>query len=112
MLPESTKNCPMDSILRLLMGPWTAYLIWLLHLKGEMRFGEIKREVDGVSSKVLTERLRMLEDAGVIYRVYKPTVPPQVSYGLAERGKELTPILESLNELGAKWVSEDKAVKV
>lgn len=107
MLPVSEKNCPMDSVLRLLMGPWTVYIIWFLHLRGEMRFGALKRELDGISSKVLTERLRMLEDAGLIYRSYKSTVPPEVSYGLAARGIELTPILDNLNLLGQKWTTED-----
>ena len=49
----------MDSLLRLLMGPWTTYIIYVLRTNGPTRFGELKRKVTGVSAKVLTERLRM-----------------------------------------------------
>jgi DNA-binding HxlR family transcriptional regulator len=112
MLPKSDQNCPMDSILKLLMGPWTVYIVWFLHVRGELRFGELKRILDGVSSKILTERLRMLEDAGLIYRNYESTVPPKVSYGLTERGKQLTPTLDSLNALAIQWIREDESVTV
>jgi len=59
-------SCPMDYILRQLMGPWTTYILWVLRSQGPTRFGALKRRVPGVSAKVLTERLRMLEEAGVI----------------------------------------------
>ena len=59
-VPKSPVGCPMDSLLRLLMGPWTTYILWVLRSNGPTRFGELKRKVPGVSAKVLTERLRML----------------------------------------------------
>ena len=62
-LPPSPMGCPMDALLRLLMGPWTTYILWALRQNGVMRFGAIRRTVQGVSAKVLTERLRMLEKA-------------------------------------------------
>ena len=61
-------GCPMDNLLRLLMGPWTTYILWLLQSNGPMRFGELKKQMPGISAKMLTERLRMLEDARVVYR--------------------------------------------
>ena len=74
-----------------------------------MRFGVLKREIPGISSKVLTERLRMLEAANVIYRDYVPTVPPQVTYGMASRGEELRQVLDSLNVISRRWDEEDNA---
>jgi DNA-binding HxlR family transcriptional regulator len=97
----------MDALLRLLMGPWTTYILWALRQNGAMRFGAIRRTVQGVSAKVLTERLRMLEKAGVIYREYKPLIPPEVVYGLTPRGKQLGPILDNLDSLAQKWNTED-----
>jgi DNA-binding HxlR family transcriptional regulator len=97
----------MDALLRLLMGPWTTYILWALRQNGVMRFGAIRRTVQGVSAKVLTERLRMLEKAGVIYREYKPHIPPEVLYGLTPRGRQLGPILDNLDALAAKWNAED-----
>ena len=106
-LPPSPMGCPMDALLRLLMGPWTTYILWALRQNGVMRFGAIRRTVQGVSAKVLTERLRMLEKAGVIYREYKPHIPPEVLYSLTPRGRQLGPILDSLDTLAAKWKAED-----
>lgn len=106
-LPESPIGCPMDALLRLLMGPWTTYILYVLRNNGPTRFGELKRQVGGVSAKMLTERLRTLEEAGVIYRHYEATIPPQVTYGLSPRGKELKEILEGLDEIARRWNSED-----
>ena len=62
---DHASECPMDSLLRTLMGPWTTYILWILRSEGPTRFGELKRKVPGISAKVLTERLRMLEAAGL-----------------------------------------------
>ena len=104
---DATPGCPMDSVLRLLMGPWTTYIVWNLRAKGAMRFGELKRAVDGISAKVLTERLRHLEQHGLVDRRYEPTIPPQVTYSLTRRGRELEEVLDSLNKIACKWARED-----
>jgi DNA-binding HxlR family transcriptional regulator len=98
--------CPMDSILRLLMGPWTTYILWVLNDVGPQRFGALKRAVPGISTRVLTERLRMLQAAGVIWRDQTQTIPPAVTYGLTERGDDLRQVLESLGEIAKRWQSE------
>lgn len=103
-----TTSCPMDYILRQLMGPWTTYILWVLRNKGPLRFGALKKEVPGISAKMLTERLRTLERGGLIYRNYETTVPPKVTYGLAPRGLELQPVLDSFAQLGRAWQREDK----
>jgi DNA-binding HxlR family transcriptional regulator len=102
-------TCPMDSILRTLMGPWTTYIVWILRSEGPQRFGSLKRKVEGISAKVLTERLRALEAAGLIARHYEPTIPPQVTYSLAPRGQALSPALDALNKIALQWASEDQA---
>lgn len=98
--PEST---PLEKLLNQISGRWTMYILWVLDTKGTLRFGELKREVDGISTKVLTERLRMLEAIGIVDRNYKPTIPPQVNYKLTERGKELSEPLYHLCELASRW---------
>jgi DNA-binding HxlR family transcriptional regulator len=103
MRDRQTK-CPMDALLRLLMGPWTTYILWVLRSTNEpVRFGELKRRVPGISAKVLTERLRLLERAQVIERRHIATIPPQVSYTLAARGLELNGVLDKLNEVALRW---------
>ena len=93
----------MDSVLRLLMGPWTTYILWVLRSNGPTRFGDLKRRVAGISAKVLTARLRMLEQSEIIERHYAPTIPPQVTYALAKRGHELAEVLDRLNALARSW---------
>ncbi len=103
--------CPMDYILRMLMGPWTTYIVYNLRTFGPQRFGELKRRVNGISAKMLTERLRTLEGAGLVKRDYEATIPPKVTYSLTVRGHELDGVLGSLAEVAIRWQAEDAAAK-
>jgi DNA-binding HxlR family transcriptional regulator len=105
---ESPTGCPMDALLRLLMGPWTTYVLWVLRSEGPTRFGALKRAVAGVSAKMLTERLRLLEAAGIVSRDYAPTIPPQVTYALTARGVELSAVFASLDRIARAWQKEDE----
>ena len=100
--------CPMDRLLRLLTGPWTTYILWVLRTQGPTRFGELKRRVPGVSAKMLTERLRTLEGAGLVSRDYEATIPPKVTYALTKRGHELDEVMGKLAEIAIRWETEDK----
>lgn len=95
--------CPVSILMDLLSGPWTMYLLWVLATAGPTRFGALKRQIEGISTKMLTERLRMLEQEEILYRQYEPTVPPQVTYGLTERGQELIVVLDKLDVLAQQW---------
>jgi len=109
-MSRQTPQCPMDALLRLLMGPWTTYLLWVLRQHGPCRFGELKRRVPGISSRVLTLRLRLLEQAGIVARDHQSTIPPQVSYSLTARGWELSQILDDLAVIARRWEAEDAAL--
>lgn len=93
---------PLEKLLHQISGQWTIYILWFLDTNGTLRFGELRHKVAGISTKVLTERLRMLEASGIIDRHYKPTVPPQVTYKLTERGKELSEPLYHLCNLASR----------
>ncbi|MBX9601091.1 MAG: winged helix-turn-helix transcriptional regulator [Bryobacteraceae bacterium] len=93
----------MDTLIRLLAGPWTLYILWVLQENGELRFLSLKEKVAGISAKVLTERLRMLAGEGLIERTTEASTPPQVSYRLSERGRQLRGVLQPLNELAGRW---------
>lgn len=64
------------------------------------RFNELKKDLDGISQKVLTDNLRSLESDGIIMRTVYPEVPPRVEYALSEIGETLKPILDSMAEWG------------
>ena len=95
--------CPVDALLRLLMGSWTTYILFVLRRDGPTRFGVLRREVGGISSRVLTERLRLLERHGIIFRKQKPTIPPEVTYGLTAHGEDLGEMFAALEVLAARW---------
>ena len=65
-----------------------------------MRFSELKRELNGITQKMLTQTLRFLEEEKIISRKVYPIVPPKVEYTLTEKGKSIVPILKSLQEWG------------
>ena len=106
---KESAACPMDFILRMLMGPWTTYILYNLKTHGPQRFGELKRRVSGLSAKMLTERLRSLEAAGLVSRDYEATIPPKVTYALTARGHELADVMGRLADIGMRWEAEDKA---
>lgn len=99
----STMACPLHGLVTILGGPWTTYILWLLRRRGAMRFGQLKKQMPGISAKVLTERLRMLEQVGILDRHYEPTIPPKVTYSLTERGHELHAAIDALDALALKW---------
>lgn len=101
--PEIAKGCPLDRLLRLLSGEWTTHILWVLSTNGPTRHGELRRLIGGISSKVLTERLRMLEGQGVVFRHYEPTVPPKVTYGLTETGRQIDHALRALHDVAQRW---------
>jgi len=85
----------------ILGGAWTTNVIWYLS-GGPRRFSELRVDIPPVSAKVLTARLRELEDKGVITREVKPTSPPSVEYALTDLGRELLPAIAAIVKVGEK----------
>lgn len=99
----SPMGCPLHGLVTILGGPWTTYILWLLCKRGDLRFGQIKKQMPAISAKVLTERLRMLESVGILSRHQEATIPPRVTYSLTPRGRELETALGALDALALKW---------
>lgn len=104
---QSPTPCPMGGLLEVLTRPWTMHILWALSSNGPTRFGALRRHIEGISSRVLTERLRLLEQKGFIYRDYQPTIPPSVTYGITKRMKDIQKVLGELDQLARKWQQED-----
>jgi DNA-binding HxlR family transcriptional regulator len=107
---EVTECCPMDRTLRLLMGPWTTYILWLICSNGPMRFGQLRKQMPSISSKMLTERLKTLTSAGILTRTQEETIPPKVTYAFSPRGEELIKVLEGIHDLAVRWDEQDRKV--
>ena len=99
-------RCPMHGLLTLLNGPWTSYILWLIHTEGPSRFGQIRKKIPAISAKMLTNRLRMLEEAGILHRRQEATIPPKVTYSFTARGHQLNDLLDKINALALAWVKE------
>ena len=99
-LPE----CPVATTVALIGSKWKLLIIRNL-LQRPWRFNELKKDLEGISQKVLTDSLRSMEADGIITRTVYPEVPPRVEYALSELGKTLQPILDSM----AKWGTEYKS---
>ena len=97
-------------MLELLTRPWTLHILWSLSTNGPLRFGVLKKNVDGISSRVLTERLRTLEEAGFVFRHYEQTIPPAVTYGITEKMQDIEKVLHQLEILARKWHAEGTSV--
>jgi len=103
---KSPSPCAIGGLLEVLTRPWTLHILWSLSTNGPMRFGILRKNIEGISSRVLTERLRTLEDNGFIFRHYEPTIPPAVTYGITDRMKDIEKVLSQLEGLARKWHAE------
>src|SRR3954468_12855961 len=103
---KTPSPCAIGGLLELLTRPWTMHILWSLSTQGPMRFGVLRKNIAGISARVLTERLRMLESAGFVFRHYEQTIPPAVTYGITDRMKDIEKVLTQLEGLARKWNAE------
>jgi|GEM_PF-305319 len=104
---ETPIPCAINCLLETLTKPWIMQILWVLGNDGPTRFGALRRKVEGISARVLAERLKHLEERGFVYRNDESTIPPAVTYGLTKRTSELDPVLKQMAQLGQKWYEED-----
>ncbi len=91
------EHCPTRVVLDRIADKWTVLIVGALEEK-KKRFGELRREVGGVSQKMLTQTLRGLERDGIVSRTVYASVPPKVEYALTELGRTLVGILEEIRD--------------
>lgn len=93
--------CPLTECMAIVGGAWTANVIWYLSA-GPRRFGELRKDLPRISARVLSTRLRELEDQGVVEKRALETSPPTAEYTLTDLGQELIPAIVSIIEVGRK----------
>lgn len=93
--------CPIGTCMELLGGAWTPHAIWRLS-HGARRFSELQADMAPISAKMLSQRLKDLEEKGVVTRTVMPTSPPSVEYALTDLGHELVPAIEAIAHVGYK----------
>jgi len=92
-------HCGVTFAMTLLTGRWKINVLWMLK-NGINRYGQLKKNIAGISEKMLTERLKELEAEGLVIRKDFQTIPPHVEYELSEAGRLLAPILDKLSDWG------------
>ena len=97
-------DCPVLATAEIVSGKWTLLLLRDL-AAGQRRFSELERSMSGISPRTLSQRLRVLEDQGIVSRASFPEMPPRVEYRLTEKGEALTPILEEMRRYGERWLA-------
>lgn len=98
-------QCPISFVLEILSGKWSILILREL-FEGERRTGELLTALPGISSKTLTQRLRNLEQHGLLERRVYAEIPPHVEYNLTDKGRELQPVLRALHDVGQQWLEQ------
>lgn len=98
-------GCPVARTAEIIGNKWTPLIVRDL-ARGQRRFSELERSLTGISPKTLSERLKRLEEAGVVLRACFAEVPPRVEYSLTAKGFDLLPVIESMRVFGTSWLAD------
>jgi len=98
-------GCSVEATLSVIGGRWKPVIIFLLLQNEFLRFGELKKIIEGVTQRMLTNQLRELENDKVISRKVYAEVPPRVEYSLTKYGRSLEPIMIAMRDWGYEHMS-------
>lgn len=101
---EELPGCPVATTVQLIGSKWKLLILRNLLVR-PWRFNELRKGLDGISQKVLTDSLRSMEEDGIITRTVYPEVPPRVEYALSELGESMRPIIKSMEDFGNYYKS-------
>ncbi|QJD84110.1 winged helix-turn-helix transcriptional regulator [Cohnella herbarum] len=101
---DYSKMCPKyESAAELLGKKWTGLIIRVM-LGGPKRFKDIKEQIPEMSDKMLTDRMKELEAAGILTRTVYPEMPVRIEYELTEKGRQLEEVIHSIQNWGEQWM--------
>lgn len=103
--PLDNSTCPVARTAKIISGKWTLLIIRDL-ASGVKRFNQLERSLQGISPKTLSERLRALEEEGIISRQTFAEVPPRVEYALTEKGRDLVDVITCMRCYGSRWLCD------
>ena len=102
---EEMPACPVATTVRLIGSKWKLLIIRNL-LQRPWRFNELKKNLEGISQKVLTDSLRSMEADGIVTRTVYPGVPPRVEYALSELGESMRPVMDAMEKWGINYKNQ------
>jgi DNA-binding HxlR family transcriptional regulator len=111
MKPIHDETCSVAACAEIIGAKWTALLVHDLS-EGPRRFSELEHSCAGISPRTLSERLRALEDEGILQRQSYPESPPRVEYELTSKGEALLPIISEMRTFGHEWLVDAEPATV
>ena len=99
---EEMPACPVATTVALIGSKWKLLILRNLMAR-PWRFNELKKDLNGVSQKVLTDSLRSLEEDGIVTRTVYPEVSPRVEYALSDLGESMRPIIDVMQRWGLEY---------
>src|SRR5678816_1451067 len=105
MRPVHDESCSVAACAEIIGAKWTALLVHDLS-EGARRFTELEHSCPGISPRTLAERLRALEQEGIVERHSYAESPPRVEYELTAKGQALLPVIDAMRSFGRTWLAE------
>lgn len=102
LIKEELPACPVATTVQMIGSKWKLLIMRNL-LQRPWRFNELKKNLEGISQKVLTDSLRSMEADGIITRTVYPEVPPRVEYALSDLGESMRPIMDAMEIWGTEY---------
>ena len=103
---EELPACPVATTVQMVGSKWKLLILRNL-LARPWRFNELRKNLEGISQKVLTDSLRSMEEDGIITRTVYPEVPPRVEYSLSELGESMRPIIKAMEQGGIDYKAQN-----
>lgn len=106
-------TCPIRQVISRFCDKWSLLVLYTIYANGTMRFGEIHKQMDDISQKMLSATLKRLQESHLIVRKQYPQIPPRVEYSLTEMGSSLMPnilILISWSKEHFEEITEGKII--
>lgn len=103
---EEMPACPVATTVQMIGSKWKLLIMRNL-LTRPWRFNELKKDLEGISQKALTDSLRSMEADGIVVRTVYPEVPPRVEYSLSELGESMRPIMNAMEQWGLDYKSRN-----
>lgn len=102
LIKEELPACPVATTVQMIGSKWKLLIMRNL-LQRPWRFNELKKDLEGISQKVLTDSLRSMEADGIITRTVYPEVPPRVEYALSDLGESMRSIMDAMEIWGTEY---------
>ncbi len=103
--------CPVPIVVDMIGGKWKLLILQILIFNGTKRFGELRKEIDGITQTMLTNQLRALEADGLVHREIFAEVPPRVEYSATEAGLALKEVFDAMHNWWVTSTGEKQAAK-